>query len=317
MPEPDLYEATLELPHARIDDSARDGGELKRYLGVDYLYQPTADGGDLYLTRFGLPFREHLQPENWYASDWFASHRKRLLGTSSICRTPTRPIGGASLDLVVRHSRVGEPVPLDTVVRHHHINAEFNTPFEEFALVFELREGRFGPPLLHIGTKHPLGIYSPPETLALWQSGRSPDKIAVKQAQQPDVPLDLHRAYLLLYGWIEGQDAEQIADEFGMHGDERTAFLRAVNDRAVRELALKGFEVADIKPAHIILRRNREGRLLRRHDHRLAYAIVDYELLARTPEYAHWRSSPCPNPEAALVERGGAGVVGTGGCPRP
>ncbi|MCP5517445.1 MAG: hypothetical protein H7A45_09345 [Verrucomicrobiales bacterium] len=285
---PERHQEDLELRHARIEELPAGAGERQRHLGVDYVYRTTADGGDLYLTRFGLPFREHLQPENWHAPEWFASHRQRLLGTSSICRMPTRPIGGLSLDLVVRHSRVGEPVPLDTDVLHRHLNAEFNTPFEEFSLVFELRQGSYGPASLHIGTKHPLGIYSPPDRLAPWQTGRSADKLAVKHARQPGVPLEPDRAYLLLYGWIEGQDAEQIADDFRMQGEERTGFLQAVNDRAVRELALKGFEVADIKPAHIILRRNREGRLLRRHDHRLAYAIVDYELLARTPEHAQW-----------------------------
>ena len=33
-------------------------------LGVDYIHLKTADGGDLYLTRFGLPFWKNLLPEN-------------------------------------------------------------------------------------------------------------------------------------------------------------------------------------------------------------------------------------------------------------
>ena len=40
-------------------------------LGVDYIHLKTADGGDLYLTRFGLPFWKNLLPENWYAREWF------------------------------------------------------------------------------------------------------------------------------------------------------------------------------------------------------------------------------------------------------
>jgi hypothetical protein len=36
-----------------------------RLLGVDYVHIPTLNGGDLYQTRFGLPFLEHLQVENW------------------------------------------------------------------------------------------------------------------------------------------------------------------------------------------------------------------------------------------------------------
>jgi hypothetical protein len=54
-----------------------------------------------------------------------------------------------------------------------------------------------------------------------------------------------------------------------------------------RELAAKGFVVADHKPTHFILRIN-NGRILRRRDGRIAYALVDYELLARTADYEDW-----------------------------
>ena len=43
--------------------------------------------------------------------------RQRLLGTSSICKVPSKAVGGRSLDLVVRYSRVGERVPIDTDTR--------------------------------------------------------------------------------------------------------------------------------------------------------------------------------------------------------
>ena len=59
-------------------------GIKKTLLGVDYFHFKTSDGGDLYLTRFGLPFREHLLPENWYAQEWFEANRERLQGTSTV-----------------------------------------------------------------------------------------------------------------------------------------------------------------------------------------------------------------------------------------
>jgi len=83
---------------------------LVNVLGVVYLHRKTEDGGDLYLTRFAEPHQEHLEIQNWYEESWFAKHRVRLLGTSSVYRVPTRQIHGTSLDLVVKHNRVGEDV---------------------------------------------------------------------------------------------------------------------------------------------------------------------------------------------------------------
>ena len=45
-------------------------------LGVDYFHIKTRDGGDLYLTHFGVPFWRNLLPENWYAREWFESKRE-------------------------------------------------------------------------------------------------------------------------------------------------------------------------------------------------------------------------------------------------
>ncbi len=62
--------------------------------------------------------------------EWFDAHRERLAGTSTIYRVPTRPLAGRALDLVVRFSRVGLEVPLDTLTICRHPHAEFNSPFE-------------------------------------------------------------------------------------------------------------------------------------------------------------------------------------------
>lgn len=257
-------------------------------LGVDYRYWRFEDGGDLYLTRYGSPFGDCLQPQNWFDPAWFKTRRERLLGTSTICKVPTRPVRGRSLNLVVRYSRVGERVPVDTDTLCRNLQSEFNTPFEEISLVMQLRAGAFGPADLRIHTKRPLAVYSPPEILAFWQTGRFKDKFAARQARHPEFPLDLHRQYIVLYGWINGRDAEQVADLYGMTGSERLTFLGAITERTERELDAKGFRVVDMKPAHVILRQRFDGRLLRRSDGRLAYAVVDYELLERTPDHESW-----------------------------
>ena len=69
-------------------------GAAMSLLGVDYFRLKTADGGELFLTRFGLPFWRHLLPENWYAHEWFEANRERLEGTSTVYRVPTRPVDG-------------------------------------------------------------------------------------------------------------------------------------------------------------------------------------------------------------------------------
>jgi len=248
--------------------------------GVDYVRHQTRDGGDLYLTRFGLPFREHLLPENWHAPDWFAATRMRLHGTSTIYKVPTRPVRGRSINLVARFSRVGEEAfvasPTGAPIDH----VEFNSPFEEFARVLELRAART-PQCPHILTKRPLAIYVPAERLQLWQLGRQESKMEAKSARHPEAALDIHRQYILLYGWIDGLNAVEAATALGLTDQPLHAFLSASTQRAIRELALHGFCVFDIKPEHVLLRVRPDRSLLRRRDGEPAYAVVDYELLMR------------------------------------
>ena len=82
-------------------------GSAISLLGVDYVHMKTRDGGDLYLTRFGAPFWQNLLPENWYAPEWFETKRKRLEGTSTVYKVPTRRVNGVTLSLVAKWSRVG------------------------------------------------------------------------------------------------------------------------------------------------------------------------------------------------------------------
>ena len=253
-------------------------------IGVDYLRLKTGDGGDLYLTRFGLPFREQLAPENWYAPDWFAVRRARLPGTSAIYKVPTRPVRGVSLNLVARFSRVGQEIPLDTLTLNENIHAEFNSPFEEFALVMELRAAGLGASRARILTKRPLAIYMPPEQLQHWQTGRLESKISAKRARHPEAELDLLRQYILLYGWIEGLNAVQAIQALGVTGRLAETFLAETTLHAIHDLEQLGFRMLDIKPEHLVLRIRPDGSLLRRRTGNPSYALVDYELLERFRE---------------------------------
>ncbi|MGD1275758.1 MAG: hypothetical protein ABR964_00870 [Tepidisphaeraceae bacterium] len=273
-----------------------------RLMGVNYLRLRTDDGGDLYVTEHGIPFLEHLKPENWYEAEWFAKNRIPLLGTGTVYLLATRPIGRrprSSIKLVVKWSRVGQDVPIDTFTLSHAIKADFNTPFEEFSLLEELRAGAFGPRRIKIFTQKPLAIYVPPERMQLWQTGRSRHKILSKVKRYASVEIDILRSYIMLYGWIEGIDAVEAHKRNLFAGPSSEHSLSALTTRVLEELNQKGFTVIDHKPAHAILRVSHGG-LLSRKNGQLAYAIVDYELLARTPEHERTVTSASRNKYLSL-----------------
>ena len=262
------------------------GTTFLRILGVDYVHLNLGDKGDLYLTNYGAPYSRHLLPENWYEQPWLGQKRQRLQGTGTVYRLPTKPVTGhlrPSIDVCIKWSRVGQEVPLDTLTLYKNINADFNSPFEEFALVEELRRGDYGPRNLRIRTQKPLGIYVPSERMQLWQTGRSRDKVMARIARRPGVEIDVLRAYILIYGWIKGADAVTSYSQCGAQAQQE-ADLSAVTAMVDEDLRTKGFMVIDHKPAHIITR-VREGRVKRRRDGKVAFGIVDYELLQRTNEH--------------------------------
>jgi predicted RNA binding protein YcfA (HicA-like mRNA interferase family) len=264
------------------------GATFLRILGVNYVHIRTADEGDLYVTEHGMPFLEHLKPENWYEPSWFHAQRVRLEGTSTIYRVPTRPVNGRmcrSLDIVVKWSRVGEDVPLNTFTFNKAINAEFNTPFEEFSLVEELRTAAYGPSDLRIPMQKALAIYVPPERMQLWQTGRSKSKIMGKIARHPSIEIDILRSYILLYAWIDGINAVEAYRGLCADPHRQQAQLEQLAHKVNQELEHKGFTVADNKPSHFIVRTDPKGAIRMRRDGELLYALVDYELLARTPAH--------------------------------
>ncbi len=251
-------------------------------LGVDYWHVKTGDAGDLYLTRHGLPILEHLLPSSWYERAWFEQNRQRLEGTSTVYRIGTREVNGRRLELVVKWCRVGEEVPFDTVTLNKFAEAEFNSPYEEFALVHELRGAG---PRPAVRTHRPLAIYVPAERLQLWQTGRVRSKMAAKKAKHRDIELDVFRHYILVYEWIKGLSVpEALASQPEASTAERDAVVTHMMHEATDNLARHGFRVLDMKPAHIIVRQRTDRSILRRGDGRIPYALVDFELLERTPE---------------------------------
>ncbi|HUJ89633.1 MAG TPA: hypothetical protein VLX12_05505, partial [Syntrophorhabdales bacterium] len=189
---------------------------LVNVLGVVYLHSKTEDGGDLYFTRFAESLQEHLAINNWYEESWFNQHKVRLLGTSSVYRVPTKPVDNTSLDLVVKNCRVGEDVPINTHTLEEFVSAEFNSPWEEFALVMEMGDKQIGQRIGWIRVQRPLAIYVPPQRMQLWQSGRSRARINRIRARHPGIDLDILKQYKLIYEWIRGKNLVEIFEHISI-----------------------------------------------------------------------------------------------------
>lgn len=274
---------------------------LVNVLGVVYVHVKTSDGGDLYLTRFAEQYQKHFEIGNWYDRKWFNTHRIRLEGTGSVYRVPTKEVDGRILDLVVKNCRVGEDVPLDTHTLQEFCNAEFNSPWEEFSLVMEMREGQYGPKFLEINTQFPMVIYVPPEKMQIWQSGRSRSKINRIRARHPGIDLDILKQYKMIYAWIEGHNLPEVFEHINVEHDNRMYHLKTLDRSVMSDLEKKGYLVADMKPEHIIISENDTRRIKEIGNAKTAdpvgdqiyylynlidmghYSVVDYELLLRTP----------------------------------
>jgi hypothetical protein len=269
-------------------------------FGVEYAHIRTSDGGDLFLTRYGWPYLTHLLPESWYNGRRYAKVGEKLPGaTGSVYRVNVQPPNMPPADLLVKFSRVGQEVPLematsfpDAVSPLEIANARFNGPFEEFGLVMEMRAGRFGPSSLQMWAQRPLAIYAPAEEFDLWRLGRSRGRfranqrlLALSQDENEDrlaIELDIKREYVLVYSWVKGFNAEEMLDKGLLSPKE----FDELTPRVISELRDKGFRVLDNKPKHFILRQGSRSDGLIRRKGKLAYALVDFELLERTQEYA-------------------------------
>jgi hypothetical protein len=138
--------------------------------------------------------------------------------------------------------------------------------------VTELRDGKYGPHHLQIKAQEPLAIYVPPLKMQLWQSGRSAEKINRIKARHPGIDIDILRQYKLIYRWIDGKNVVEILEnDVGMQGKDLERHLAPLTRRSIDDLDKKGFAVADMKPAHIIVAEDRlgeVGEIAKRYDER-------------------------------------------------
>jgi hypothetical protein len=247
-------------------------------LGVDYHHLSLPDGEDLYLTEQGLPFLENLLPDSfWTDKEWFESHSKKLNGTSTLYKVATKECGGKSKEIVIKWNRMGQDIPGSLDVEE--FDVEFNSPFEEFSLVTELRNTRHESAGC-VFTHKPLAIYVPAEYVDLDRLGRKAYKMKAIMSRHNDIELNIFRNYAVIYEWIKGIDAVQ-AFERGTLKEEKLAQLTLRSDKDIRQ---KGFIVGDLKPHHVIVRPDKNGGLARDHSGQILYALIDFELLKRTPE---------------------------------
>ena len=252
---------------------------LVTVLGVKYLHLRMEDGTDLYVTERGLPFTKCLMPENHWADDrWMKFHGVRLPGTSAVHRVTTKKVGGRAKEIVIKWNRMGQDIPGETQVQAEEAGAEFNSPFLEFSLVYELQSTRFELPG-RFYTHKPLAIYVPRKYVKAEQLGRRHHKMQAIERSHREIPIDWNRNYAVIYEWLKGIDAVE-AHRKGLLENRALAELL---ERAKSDLNAKGFVVSDNKPQHIIVRPAGNGHLATDRSGKLLYGLVDFELLRRTP----------------------------------
>ncbi len=250
-------------------------GEV-RVLGVDYVHYTLGEEGDLYVTTYGLPFVECLFPENhWLDKERFEEHAQRLSGTSSLYRVTTKEVDGRRRDIVIKWNRMGQEIPGDEFM-----GAEFNSPFEEFSLVTDLRQAQ-RTAAHKVYTQKPLAIFVPAARVELWRTGRKEHVMQSKIDKHVEIELDVSRLYAVIYEWIKGIDAVQSCEQ-GLLSEEEMVSLTLSASALIEG---QGFEVLDRKPHHVILRPVDGDRLLHDREGKVVYALVDYELLRRTTEH--------------------------------
>ncbi|OGS21229.1 MAG: hypothetical protein A2252_06050 [Elusimicrobia bacterium RIFOXYA2_FULL_39_19] len=253
--------------------------EISKIFDVEYIHQILENKDDLYITKHGLPFIKHLQPDNFYTDkEWFRKNSKRLPGSSSIYKVRTKKLNGKTKDFVIKWNRMGQDVPGERESSEL-INARFNSPFEEFSLVMELRNETYKSSERIIIQK-PLAIYVPFEHAELWQTGRKEYLMQTKIDLHKEIKLDIHRSYAVIYEWIEGIDVDQACTLEILDKD----YVEDITVKTAEKIKKNGFIVKDRKPSHIIVRPKEDKTLTKYKEGDILHALIDFELLERTPE---------------------------------
>lgn len=276
--------------HLRFDEVPAE--HRRTIYGVDYIHLRGMQSGDLFLTRWGWPQVPHLTPDRWFTGQRFSRVGRALAGaTGAVYRVPVEHPRAPDFALVVKFSRFAQdsgvtrfdPGPADRPEdADRFLGAEFLSPFEEFANLVQLRNDARPP----IYTKRPLAIYSPATRHLEWELARKSFifKLGSKDLLQNQthhssvapVTYDAERLYVLLYHWIDGIDATQ-AYRANLLSQST---VHELTDLARTRVRQAGWVVADHKPHHVIVRTDRDGKLLRRHG-QILWGLVDFELLFR------------------------------------
>jgi len=77
----------------------------------------------------------------------------------------------------------------------------------------------------------------------------------------------------------------EVLEQTTIPKEKHPQIVEDLTKRAIAELAEIGFRVIDMKPAHIIVRSTGDKNLVLEPSGEIAYALVDFELLGRTPEH--------------------------------
>lgn len=264
--------------------------ERARAFGVEYAVLRLPEGDELYLSRFGWPWREHLLPARWYEGGGYYKRGTRLTRSTGTVYRVTTTVRGRPLETVAKISRLaqhvpeGEMMPLPPGTPF----AAFASPFEEFGAVLRFRRSRLGPPIL---TKRPLAILCPARTFRPWELGRDESWLGWHAARLEQDQRDggcgqrlrLHplRDYLAIFQWIDGLTLLDLR----ARGIVNDADIKEIMLVVIAELDRHRFRVLDHKPDHVIVRPRRDGKLPVRGG-RLVYALADYELLVPIPDAA-------------------------------
>ncbi|MBN1871627.1 MAG: hypothetical protein JW800_03545 [Candidatus Omnitrophica bacterium] len=260
-------------------NKGNDGNSVAKILDVEYAHFVLENGDDFYVTRYGLPFIEHIMPDNfWTDKSWFERNSERLSGTSSIYKVITKEVDGVNRHIVIKWNRMGQDIP-GAGEDEELVTAEFNSPFEEFSLVMGLRD-EISRHSGNVFIQKPLAIYVPSEPIELDRTGRREYKMRLKIEAHKEIELDMTRSYAVIYEWIDGIDAVQAFDK-KIFDEEQ---MRLLTLDAEREMKKEGFLVRDNKPDHIIVDPIEDKGVRTDSNGNVIYGLIDFELLERTPK---------------------------------
>ncbi|HHQ44848.1 MAG TPA: hypothetical protein ENN13_01770, partial [Candidatus Altiarchaeales archaeon] len=260
------------IPELKASASSIVESRKLKIFGVDYTHFRTIDGGDLYVTKYGMGRLQFLWPENWYLEKWLFDKGERLEGTSAVRRITTKEVDGKSIDLVVKYSRVASKVRMgvgkgmESRIPESSVDyANWNSPFEEFGLLMEMRSSPASEGGFVVMSHRPMAIYCPPEKIELWQMERNEYRASMEDRtiretqtgpEESKVGLHADRQYIMVYDWVKGDDAYTAFQKLGKTDDELKEFTLRVFDE-LRDK--KGYRVLDHKPAHIIVKIKNNG----------------------------------------------------------